>query len=424
MGWTMRRRWPRLALLLALVCSTAAAEPLHVSGELAPLRAVLVHEPGKALGRVTSANAKRMLFSSPVDDWGRARAQHQGFQARLAERGVRVERVGALLGELLEHPEHRSAIIDEVVAARPQIDARRRGELARFLRDQPSELLASYLTEGLSREELSALSPSRQWKSLPELALPAHANLVFTRDTSKVVGDGVTVTRMAAPLRREEARLVRALYERHPRFAGARPLVDHARTGFDAIEGGDLLVIDPHTLLVGVGERTSPKAVLAYARELFAAGTTRAVLMTRLPDRESMFHLDTIMNRVTDDAFLIHPIVHQLRNTIVLTPDGRGGVQARRSQEPVLDAVARVTGRSRSFRTIAPEDEQTADREQVLDGANVLPIGNGVVVAYGHNPASNAALERAGVEVLRFDGDQLVRGRGGPHCMSRPLVAR
>jgi arginine deiminase len=68
------------------------------------------------------------------------------------------------------------------------------------------------------------------------------------------------------------------------------------------------------------------------------------------------------------------------------------------------------------------EDEVMADREQWDDGNNTLALRPGVVVAYERNADTNRRLEEAGIEVLRISSYELPRGRGGPRCMSCPVV--
>jgi arginine deiminase len=67
-------------------------------------------------------------------------------------------------------------------------------------------------------------------------------------------------------------------------------------------------------------------------------------------------------------------------------------------------------------------DPVTAEREQWDDGNNTLAVGPRLAVAYERNTETNARLETAGIEVIRVQGSELGSGRGGPRCMSCPVL--
>jgi arginine deiminase len=424
----MRRRMLHAFVLLAAtsvaprvtIADVPVARP-GVFSEHGTVRRVLVaRPPRRALLRVTRASAHALLFEHPVDDAGAAVAEHDEFTDGLRAQGIHVDEVTSRLAELMEHPAWRAEQIDHALRARPGLAPRQRSALHGYLDSLTALDLADALTGGVSRDDVLAKSHLPLWHGTPALLVDGHANLYFTRDTSKAIGTHVAITDMATPLRQRETALIAALFEHHPAFADVHRLEDPLHAGFNRIEGGDLLVLDHDTLLIGMGERTTPAAVAALARELFARGAARRVIATALPPVPSMFHLDTILNRVGEDAFVAHPVVRQM-HAYVLTPRGdRGGVHISQSPRPLMDTVAEATGRDRAFQLVMPDDVSLATSEQALDGANVFPFGGGVFV-YSHNAGYNAALEHAGIATVPFAGTNLVRGRGGPHCMTRPL---
>jgi arginine deiminase len=63
-----------------------------------------------------------------------------------------------------------------------------------------------------------------------------------------------------------------------------------------------------------------------------------------------------------------------------------------------------------------------AAREQWNDGSNTFAIAPGKVVVYSRNYVTNQTLADHGIEVLTIPSSELSRGRGGPRCMTMPLV--
>jgi len=68
------------------------------------------------------------------------------------------------------------------------------------------------------------------------------------------------------------------------------------------------------------------------------------------------------------------------------------------------------------------EDRIASEREQWNDGSNTLCIAPGKIVTYQRNTVTNKLLKEYGVSVLEIPSAELSRGRGGPRCMSMPLI--
>ena len=67
-------------------------------------------------------------------------------------------------------------------------------------------------------------------------------------------------------------------------------------------------------------------------------------------------------------------------------------------------------------------DKIASEREQWNDGTNTLCIAPGVVVVYNRNNVTNEILREHGIKVFEMNSSELSRGRGGPRCMSMPLI--
>jgi arginine deiminase len=292
--------------------------------------------------------------------------------------------------------------------------------------------LARVLTAGLAHEELTSGSGLvyRMMDRLDFVVDPLP-NLLFTRDSSVWIRDRVAVTSLAMNARRRETSITHAIYEHHPRFAGVATAYD---PWLEPLEGGDVLLLAPGVVAVGVGERTTPAGAERLARALFDQPDPLAhtVLAVPIAQQRATMHLDTVCTMVDVDTVLMYPNIADDLVAYTLTPTGEALGRATRSavgdQEPVvrgpdpfLDAAAKAMGIERLRMLHTGLDSVTAEREQWDDGNNTLAIAPRLCVAYERNVETNARLERAGIEVIRIPGSELGSGRGGPRCMSCPI---
>lgn len=131
-------------------------------------------------------------------------------------------------------------------------------------------------------------------------------------------------------------------------------------------------------------------------------------------------HLDTICTMVDADAILMYPAVADSLTAYTVTCDN--DVLCVSASEPFLRAAARAMGLDRLRVIDTGLDPVTAEREQWDDGNNTLAVAPRLAVAYERNLETNARLEAAGIDVIRIAGSELGSGRGGPRCMSSPIL--
>ncbi|WP_189252686.1 arginine deiminase [Lentzea flava] len=389
-----------------------------MDSEVGPLRTVLLHRPGNELKRLTPRNNDQLLFDG-VPWVDRAQEEHDAFAATLTARGVEVLLLADVLVQALEDNRARIAGIHSAV------NERRLGiDLADALRSHltslPAPQLAQVLMTGMTFEELPAAEGAslvRKMHHPIDFAVDPLPNLLFTRDSSVWVGDRVAITSLALPARDRETTLTDLIYAYHPRFRRTgRAYGAHSAP----LEGGDVLLLAPGVIAIGVGERTTPAGAESFARSALADGLAHTVLAVPIAQERATMHLDTVCTMVDRDAVVMYPAIRHNLSAYPMRLDGDGGVRVD-GPVPFLEAAAEAMGIEKLRVIDTGLDPVTAEREQWDDGNNTLAVGPGLVVAYERNVETNERLEAAGIEVLRIAGSELGSGRGGPRCMSCPI---
>lgn len=387
----------------------------YADSEVGRLRTVLLHRPGAELKRLTPRNNDQLLFDG-VPWVGRAQEEHDAFAQALRDHGVEVLYVADLLQETLRGAAARSAAIGAVVH-----DVRLGQTLERIVDGHLHDLgpveLAETLIAGITQRELaSGEGLVHRMMDEHDFVVGPMPNLLFTRDSSVWIRDRVAVTSPSMPVRRRESELMRIIYAQHPRFAGIETVY---QPGSEWLEGGDVLLLAPGVLAIGVGQRTTAAGVESLARKVFSAQTVHTVLAVPIAQERATMHLDTVCTMVDHDAVLMYPPVAHSLQAATVTAGEAGPVVG--ELRPFLAAAADAMRIDRLRVIDTGLDPVTAEREQWDDGNNTLAVGPRLTVAYERNVETNARLESAGIEVIRVAGSELGSGRGGPRCMSCPV---
>jgi arginine deiminase len=404
--------------------------PAHgADSEVGRLRTVMLHRPGDELKRLTPRNNDRLLFDG-IPWVARAQDEHDAFAAALRDRGVEVVYLMDLLTETLADAEARDRAISAALASLHLGETMVRW-LGPMLHESSPAELAGHLTAGVRNDEVrggfglvTSLLPRDDFLIDP---LP---NLLFTRDSSVWVGDRVTVTSLAMPARKRETQLTELIYTWHPRFTGTTRL--HGWRN-EHVEGGDVLLLAPGVIAIGVGERTTPAGAEQLAREAFRSGLAHTVLAVPIAQERATMHLDTVCTMVDVDKVVMYPNVADTLMAYAVTPvpgarpvdeesDDDGLELDVAEAEHFLIAAAKAMNIDTLHQIDTGLDPVTAEREQWDDGNNTLAVAPRVAVAYERNDETNSRLEEAGIEVVRIAGSELGSGRGGPRCMSCPIT--
>jgi arginine deiminase len=387
------------------------------TSEVGALRTVLLHRPGPELKRLTPRNNDKLLFDG-IPWVARAQEEHDAFAEALRGRGVEVLYLTDLITETLTDAAARAHAIDNVTTSLHLGDTLR-NYLRVALADLGPAELTEVLTAGLRNDEVrGGHGLVTSLLASDDFLIDPLPNLLFTRDSSVWIRDHVAVTSLAMPARERETQLTDLVYGSHPRFRGV-PTIHGWQS--EHVEGGDVLLLAPGVIAVGVGERTTPAGVERLARQVFAGELAHTVLAVPIAQERATMHLDTVCTMVDVDKIVMYPNVadHLQALTVTVRDDGELQVSP---PEAFLVAAAKAMGIDTLHQIDTGLDPVTAEREQWDDGNNTLAIAPRVTVAYERNVETNSRLEDAGIEVIAIAGSELGSGRGGPRCMSCPIT--
>jgi arginine deiminase len=390
--------------------------------EVGRLRTVMLHRPGPELKRLTPRNNDKLLFDG-IPWVARAQDEHDAFAQALRDREVEVLYLTELLTETLASETAREHAITGAMSSLHLGDTLR-GYLTSALHDQSPEELSLFLTAGVRNDEVrGGHGLVTSLLTHDDFLIDPLPNLLFTRDSSVWIRDRVAITSLTMPARERETQLTELIYTDHPRFAGTPKIHGWQR---EHVEGGDVLLLAPGVIAVGVGERTTPAGAERLARQVFGADLAHTVLAVPIAQERATMHLDTVCTMVDADKIVMYPNVADSLQAYAVTLTERGDSDADlvlsvAEAEPFLVAAAKAMSIDTLHQIDTGLDPVTAEREQWDDGNNTLAISPRVAVAYERNIETNSRLEDAGIEVIAISGSELGSGRGGPRCMSCPV---
>jgi N-dimethylarginine dimethylaminohydrolase len=214
---------------------------------------------------------------------------------------------------------------------------------------------------------------------------PGNPDAIYTYDPTLVGPDGAVLLRPGKEGRRREPMATVAAFD----SAGV-PVVGRVEQPA-TVEGGDTVWLDERTLLVGIGYRTSPEALDAL-RGAFPGVEVIAYDLPHWNGAAEVMHLMSFLSPLDRDLALVYSRIAPTRLMWLLAERG-------------IEVV------------------DVPDEEFETQGPNVLALGPRRALALEGNDETRRRMERAGVDVVTYRGDEISRkGDGGPTCLTRPLL--
>ncbi|WP_425380260.1 arginine deiminase [Spiroplasma endosymbiont of Stenodema calcarata] len=388
---------------------------INVYSEIGELKTVLVHRPGDELANLSPDLLERLLFDD-TPDLKVAQKEHDAFTKTFKNLGVEVLYIEKLVAEVLEtDPKMRQNLLEQFLKESGVKDIYI-SKLRTYLDKLDNQALVNKMIAGVTKYELGV----EMTDDYP-LVVDPLPNILFQRDTFASIGNGVTIHKMFTVTRNRETLFSDVVLRHHPRFKD-KINYWYSRDEKETLEGGDILVLNKKTLIIGASQRTSMKAIKIVAKNIIendSISYEKVIALDLKTKNRAFMHLDTVFTNIDYDKFIAHPLIFEAMGEFKIFEITKNGVTE--IKETIKDYLSTEIGKPVHIFKCGGEDPIVQAREQWNDGTNVITVRPAEVIAYSRNHVTLELLKAAGVKVHVIDSAELSRGRGGPRCMSMPI---
>lgn len=399
---------------------------INVYSEIGKLKTVLLHRPGKEIENLTPDLLEKLLFDD-IPFLKVAQEEHDYFADILRKEGVEVLYVKEMMVETLElNPHIVDNFINSFIEESKIKSVSLKSALFAYLKNLSLEDMVGQMIEGIRTHDLN-FTKKNSIMDMLEDEYPFYTdpmpNLFFQRDPYSSVGSGAAISKMSTQARQRETLFSEYIIHYHPRFKKTEPKICYHRNNRYPIEGGDILVLSKEVVAIGISKRTDPRAIETLAENLFKQQPNfKTILAVNIPKSRAFMHLDTVFTQLDYDKFTIHPGIEKVLTVFEITANEEHKIIIRKISDQIENILEKHLGVPITLIRCGGTDAIISVREQWNDGANTLAIAPGKVIVYDRNQVTNGMLKKAGLEVIEIKSSELSRGRGGPRCMSMPLI--
>lgn len=400
---------------------------IHVTSEIGKLKKVMLHRPGEELENLMPEYLERLLFDD-IPYLHIAREEHDKFAEILKQNHVEVVYLTDLLEQSIVNQDVKDQLIFEMIQDASITTSRERDVLTEYFRSLDNRTMIAKMMAGIRKSEIQQFEGKRLGDFLRNLnneypfILDPMPNLYFTRDPFASIGDGVSIHKMCTATRHRETLFAKFIFMYHPLYKDTRVWYD--RDENFSLEGGDILILNEETIAIGISQRTHENAIERFAEKVLTEESTfKKILAINIPKQRTFMHLDTVFTMVDYDKFTIHPNIMRDMDVFVIERDMSNKIRITHETGTLEDTLKRHLHLDKvDLIKCGSSHMIDAAREQWNDGSNTLAIAPGEVIVYSRNYVTNQILEEHGVKTHVMPSSELSRGRGGPRCMSMPLI--